>query len=34
MHNLLIPTERDRGSPTHEGKYEGGAILEAKTGYY
>ena len=32
--NLLIPTERDRGAPSHEGKYEGGAILEAIRGYY
>ena len=34
QNNLLIPTERDRGSPSHEGKYEGGAILEAIRGYY
>jgi hypothetical protein len=32
--DLLIPTERDKGAPSGEGKYEGGAILEAIRGYY
>jgi DNA polymerase delta subunit 1 len=31
---LIIPSERDRGSSTQEGKYEGGVILEAIRGYY